>query len=51
MVEEKKQRLSTIVPQSMAEWLKIESQKRGMSVNALVNFILSEAKNEWSKKD
>lgn len=50
MVEEKKQRLSTIVPQTMAEWLKIESQKRGISVNALVNFILSETKTKWTDK-
>lgn len=47
---EDKQRLSTIVPESMAEWLKSESKKRGISVNALVNFILSEAKTKWSEK-
>ena len=48
---EEKQRLSTIVPQTMAEWLRNESQKRGISVNALTNFILSEPKKNWEKKN
>lgn len=46
---EEKQRLSTIVPVDMAEWLKKESKKRGISVNALINFILAEAKKEWNE--
>lgn len=47
MTNTEKARKSVTMTKEMADWLKKESDKKGLNVNAMINVILNEYK-EWN---